>query len=288
MAWRFNPFTCKLDSYTPDTGEVNTASNVGSGDGLFKQKNGVDLEFKTLNEGPGITITETGANDLEIEAVGEANTASNVESGAGTEYGWWKQKNSLDLEFKSIKQGSGITLTENDYDITIASPDQTVRDTIIDNKRFTASLTGLTANDWFFENGTDFIDSRARWDGSSRELLGGGFRLGAAHSSSCWIAPFSCQLKGFICQALISTDDLGFRVGLFYVDPTLQTTFTNNMLVAVISTSSNNTQNEREEVTGTCDISLTEGDWVLPAVSRDGYSSTETIYGNITFYLERN
>jgi hypothetical protein len=30
------------------SGEVNTASNVGTGEGVFKQKTGVDLEFKSL------------------------------------------------------------------------------------------------------------------------------------------------------------------------------------------------------------------------------------------------
>lgn len=46
-------------------GEVNTASNVGTGTGVFKQKTGVDLEFKSLLEGYGITI-EGGTNDVTI------------------------------------------------------------------------------------------------------------------------------------------------------------------------------------------------------------------------------
>ena len=48
-------------------GEVNTASNVGTGEGVFKQKTGVNLEFKSLIGGTGITITNN-PNDLTINA----------------------------------------------------------------------------------------------------------------------------------------------------------------------------------------------------------------------------
>lgn len=51
-----------------DTGEVNTGSNLGAGEGsVFKQKTGVDLEHRTLKQGANVTITED-ANEITIAA----------------------------------------------------------------------------------------------------------------------------------------------------------------------------------------------------------------------------
>jgi hypothetical protein len=54
-------------------GEVNTSSNVGTGEDVFKQKTGVDFEFKTLTAGTGVTLT-AGTNDVTIAASGGAGS----------------------------------------------------------------------------------------------------------------------------------------------------------------------------------------------------------------------
>ena len=54
---------------TPSGGEINDGINVGTGDGVYKQKTGVDLEFKTLIGGTNVTITNN-ADDLTINASG--------------------------------------------------------------------------------------------------------------------------------------------------------------------------------------------------------------------------
>ena len=44
------------------SGEVNTASNVGSGEGIFRAKVGTDLQFKSLSVGEGLNITSSSTN----------------------------------------------------------------------------------------------------------------------------------------------------------------------------------------------------------------------------------
>ena len=115
-------------------GEVNTASNVGTGDGVFKQKTGVDLEFKSLIAGTNITLTP-GTNDITVDAAGggESNTASNVGTGAGV----FKQKTGVDLEMRSISS-SDFDVTEGADEIEIqADP------ALITNQSSTTPTAGM-------------------------------------------------------------------------------------------------------------------------------------------------
>lgn len=61
-----------------DSGEANTGSNVGtSGVGVYKQKTGVNLEFKNINAGSNkVTITDNIANNEVDIDVAEANFSS--------------------------------------------------------------------------------------------------------------------------------------------------------------------------------------------------------------------
>jgi hypothetical protein len=64
----------------PGGGEANTSSNRGTGEGLALPKDGVDLPFKSLEAGTGITITDTG-EELVIDAgsAGEGSGGWEVE-----------------------------------------------------------------------------------------------------------------------------------------------------------------------------------------------------------------
>jgi hypothetical protein len=118
---------------TGGSGEANTASNVGAGTGtIYKQKTGVDLELKTLVAGTGVTITNN-ASDIQIDATGagggEVNTASNRVADDADTKGVFYQKNGVDLEFKAITAGTGMSISSDTNEVTLTC---TVTDTNTD------------------------------------------------------------------------------------------------------------------------------------------------------------
>lgn len=76
-----------------------------------------DLQFKGLVAGANITLTPTG-NTIEISAIGGATgaTASNIGSGAGEPY---HSSTGSVLNFRNIKGGSGIAVTNGTTDIEL-------------------------------------------------------------------------------------------------------------------------------------------------------------------------
>ena len=155
-----------------DTGETNTASNLGSGAEVFKQKSNEDLQFRSLTAGANVTVTENastisisstdtdttysagtglaltgtsfsinanvddladtvittpvlddvlqwnGSNWVNAQIEEEGTTASNL---GATGASVFAQKVTNDLEFRKIKAGSNISITQNANDIEISS-----------------------------------------------------------------------------------------------------------------------------------------------------------------------
>jgi hypothetical protein len=67
---------------TGGTGEANTASNLNTGVGVFAQKVGVDLQFKSLVAGAGVTLTPS-ATEIEIVASGAGGAVDSVNGATG-------------------------------------------------------------------------------------------------------------------------------------------------------------------------------------------------------------
>ena len=102
------------------TDKVNTASNLGLGDGVFKQKTGVDLEFKSLKAGTNVTLTP-GPDEIEISvsSTSGVNDAVNLGTGEGIYTSNIPSPGGMGLGLKSLVAGSGVSLSSNANEITI-------------------------------------------------------------------------------------------------------------------------------------------------------------------------
>lgn len=92
------------------SGEINTASNVGTGFGWFKQKSGVNLEFKTFIASNGLSITNN-TNDLQLSGP----TLSNVGAGQSV----YKGLTGSTHEFRTINAGANVSISTVGNEIVI-------------------------------------------------------------------------------------------------------------------------------------------------------------------------
>lgn len=77
--------TLTVTSAGGGSGEVNTASNLGAGTGIFGSKVGVDLRFKSLIAGTGISISNT-STDITINSTASAVVAEQTTIANSTFY----------------------------------------------------------------------------------------------------------------------------------------------------------------------------------------------------------
>jgi len=121
-----NPNDIQIDSTGIGGGESNTASNLGTtsdGSGLFSQKAGIDLQFKRIKAGTGVTLSES-ANSVTINSAGTGGVAGGTNIGSGT--GVYEDVSGSTLRFNSIAGGSNITVSKASNTITVSAPNAIV------------------------------------------------------------------------------------------------------------------------------------------------------------------
>ncbi len=110
--------------YISNSGFITGGYNVGGGSGIFSGASGSQFVFKTLIGGSGILISGNSGNSTLTFIVtglgggaggGEANTASNIGGGSGIAF----QKVGVDLQFKSLKAGSDLSITGGTGELSI-------------------------------------------------------------------------------------------------------------------------------------------------------------------------
>ena len=178
------------------TGNVTSASNVGTGIGVFKQKVLQDLEFKTLLEAKGISIAESISGD-EVE-IGLSTNVVGIADGTG----WYTFYNSVSDGLSAL--GSGETLTFFTDIVETSAVSLALKDGItIDLNGFTYTLSSNTTTN-MFQTPSGFV--------SVKFINGGLFRTNAIQtlSSNGLVFRFNAEFQlNFDNSFVISNDGCG-------------------------------------------------------------------------------
>lgn len=106
----------------PTSGQTSVSVNsVGVGVPVLDSVQGSTINFRTLSAGAGVTLTNVAGGAITISATQNNQTSvdgGNVGTGAGKVF---KEKYGSTLNFKSIKAGSNITITDEADDVTISA-----------------------------------------------------------------------------------------------------------------------------------------------------------------------
>jgi len=124
-------------------GEANTASNVGVGNGIFKQKSGVDLQFKSLVAGLGLNIVQS-LDELTISSTGVGDMLKSVYDPTNIAADCFDKANETGVEqiTGSIITPPTLTATANNYNPTGFATANMIRQDINANNR---QITGFVA-----------------------------------------------------------------------------------------------------------------------------------------------
>jgi parallel beta-helix repeat protein len=154
-------------------GETNTASNVGVGGvAVFKQKSGVDFQFKTINAGSGkVTITNDAVNnEVDIDVVEGNISHDNLAGFVANEHIDWSVPGVWMVDPSNYTDNDTVyTHPNHSGEVTsVGDGAQTVDKTVITNKPVITPVSG----DYFLFSDTS--DSGNLKKANADSLLGGG------------------------------------------------------------------------------------------------------------------